>query len=137
MLQVWLYRTGENEMKTKSPRKQRKAIYTMPLHMRNRKMTARLSPDLASEYEMRNLPVREGDTVLVATGSFKDTEGKVIEVDRKNFRVYIKEVAIEKADGSEYNFPIAVSRVMITKLEKDKWRDKAIARKTEMPEEEE
>ena len=98
-------------------------------------MAARLSPDLASEYEMRNLPVREGDTVLVVTGSFKDTEGKVIEVDRKRFRVLIKEVAIEKADGSEYNFPIAISRVMITKLEKDKWRDKIIARKEEMLEE--
>ena len=122
-------------MKTKSPRKQRKAIYTMPLHMRSKKMAARLSPDLASEYEMRNLPVREGDTVLVVTGSFKDTEGKVIEVDRKRFRVLIKEVAIEKADGSEYNFPIAISRVMITKLEKDKWRDKIIARKEEMLEE--
>lgn len=123
------------KMKTKSPRKQRKALYTMPPHLRKRKMVARLSPDLASDYEMRNLPVREGDTVLVVTGSFKDTEGKIIRVDRKNFRVYIKEVAIEKADGSEYNFPIAVSRVMITKLEKDKWRDKIIARKTEMLEE--
>lgn len=108
----------------------------MPPHLRKKKMGARLSPDLASEHEIRNLPVREGDTVMVITGSFKDTEGKVIRVDRKNFRVYIKEVAIEKAEGSEYNFPIAISRVMITKLEKDKWRDKIIARKTEILEEE-
>ncbi|MHA1410315.1 MAG: 50S ribosomal protein L24, partial [Candidatus Odinarchaeia archaeon] len=59
----------------------------------------------------------------------KDTEGKVLKINRKNYTLTVKELIIDKADGSEYNVPIHYSNVMLVKLEKDKWRKKIIERK--------
>ncbi|MHA1754778.1 MAG: 50S ribosomal protein L24 [Candidatus Odinarchaeia archaeon] len=116
-------------MKTKKPSKQRKAWYNQPLHRRAKTMSIKLIPDLAEELGVKRLPVRKRDTVVVISGGFKDTEGEVTEVDRKNYTLRIKEIAIEKADGAEYNVPIHYSNVMLVKLAKDKWREKIIERK--------
>ncbi|MHA1348321.1 MAG: 50S ribosomal protein L24 [Candidatus Odinarchaeia archaeon] len=117
-------------MKSKNPRKQRKWLYNAPLHRRGKIMCVPLSKDLAEEIGVKSLPVRKGDTVLVTSGEFKGTEGKIVSIDRKNYRLVIKEIVVEKADGTEYNMPISYSNVVITKLEKDKWRDKIIERKS-------
>jgi large subunit ribosomal protein L24 len=115
--------------KTKKPGKQRKSLFKAPYHMRNKIMSVKLIPDLAVEYGCKRLPVRKGDNVVVISGEFKDTEGKVLKINRKDYTLTVKELVVEKADGSEFNVPIHYSNVMIVKLEKDKWRDKIIERR--------
>jgi len=93
-------------------------------------MTAPLSDELRGKYGIKRLPVRKGDVVRVMRGNFRGVEGEVIKVDLKRYRLYIKNVTIQKADGSAAFYPIHPSKVMIVKLdESDEWRRKIIERK--------
>ena len=112
------------------PRKQRKALYTMPHHLRHKLLSAPLSKELRAKYGFRSLPVRVGDRVRVMRGDFKGIEGKVIRVDRERGRVYIDTVTRPKVDGTPVNVPIHASKVVIVELDlSDKWRKKVIERK--------
>ena len=118
------------------PRKQRKALYTMPHHLRHKLLTAPLSRELREKYGFRNLPVRTGDRVRVMRGDYKGIEGKVIRVDRGRGRVYIDTVTRKKVDGSTVNVPIHASKVMIVELDlSDRWRKRIIERKMRAREE--
>ncbi len=117
-------------MVTRKPSKQRKRLYTMPWHQRHKLLAARLAPELAEKYGIRNLPVHKGDTVLVCRGAFRDSEGAVLKVDMKSVRLHIENITIDKVDGSAVPFPIPPSNVLITKLAKiDKTRQAIIDRK--------
>ena len=112
------------------PRKQRKALYTMPRHLRHKLLSAPLSDELREKYGFRSLSIRVGDRVRVMRGDLKGAEGKVIRVDRERGRVYIDTVTRTKADGTPVNIPIHASKVMIVELDlSDKWRKKIIERK--------
>ena len=71
-------------MVSKQPRKQRKARYNAPLHIRQKFMGARLSESLSKEYGTRSAPVIAGDTVKVMRGDFKGTEGNRQKRSMKN-----------------------------------------------------
>lgn len=117
-------------MVTRKPSKQRKRLYTKPWHQRHKLLTARLAPELAEKYGIRNLPVHKGDTVLVCRGAFRDSEGTVLKVDMKTVRIHIENITIDKVDGSAVPIPIPPSNVLITKLAKiDKTRQAIIDRK--------
>lgn len=116
-------------MISKKPSKQRKILFTLPHHRRVKLMEAMLSKDLAEDLGVKKLPIRKGDNVIVISGEFKGSEGAITKVDRKNYTIQVKELSIEKADGAEYNVPIHYSNVVITKIEKDKWRSKIIERR--------
>ncbi|KAJ1839369.1 60S ribosomal protein L26A, partial [Coemansia sp. RSA 486] len=58
-------------------RKSRKAHFTAPSHIRRRLMSSSLSKDLRKKYEVRAIPVRKGDEVIVTRGQYKGREGKV------------------------------------------------------------
>ena len=114
-------------MVSKQPRKQRKARYNAPLHIRQKFMGARLSEELSKEYGTRSAAVIKGDTVKVMRGDFKGTEGKVQEVFLKDCKISVDGVISTKVDGTEVQRPIYPSNVMITKLElKDERRAKSI-----------
>lgn len=109
------------------PRKQRKRLYTDPAHLRRRRLSARLSPDLCETYKTRSLPVRRGDTVTVMRGDYAGMEGKVERVDLKRYRIFVEGLTREKTDGSTYLFPLHPSKVRITRLDMgDKWRKDAL-----------
>jgi len=115
--------------KSKQPRKQRKARYNAPLHIRHKFMSALLSEELRDKYEKRSFPVRKGDTVKVMRGDDKGKEGKVRSVDLKRERITVEGVVVARSDLSEVPRPIHPSNVMITKLElKDKQRESALMR---------
>ena len=123
-------------MKSKSPRKQRKAIYTAPLHRRGKSMVAQLSRELRDKYGVRNLPVRKEDEVLVRDGMFSGIQGKVSGIDHREYTVTIDGVTAEKTSGQSYFVPIKPSHITIVKLKMDTWRDKILKRKgAEMKEE--
>jgi large subunit ribosomal protein L24 len=107
------------------PNKQRKARANAPLHKRKRMVAAHLSSALMSEYNVRSLPVRKGDTVKVLRGAkdFKASEAKVASVDLKSCKIIIENVTIPKADGTQKPKPVDPSDVMLTKLDlSDPWR---------------
>ncbi len=116
--------------KSKQPRKQRKVLYTAPKHVRYKVMSAHLSKDLREKYGIRSLPIRKGDVVKVMRGKYRGHEGKVVEVDRSRYYIYVEGVTIKKADGTTVLRPIHPSKVMIVKLDlSDKWRLKILERK--------
>ncbi|MFX1514647.1 MAG: 50S ribosomal protein L24 [Promethearchaeota archaeon] len=120
--------------------KQRALAKKIPLHLKHHKFHARLSDDLRIKYNVKSLAVRRNDTVRIISGIHKGTEGRVNGV--KDYKLYIDGVSHEKADGSDTNFPIDPSNVIIVRLARlDSHRKRVIQRKAgkeiEFPEEEE
>ena len=106
-------------------RKQRKARANAPLHRKHRMVSAHLDSALVSEYNVRSLPIRKGDTVKLIRGEqdMKKTEAKVAEVDLKECKIIIENVTVPKADGTQKPRPVDPSDVVITKLDlTDPWR---------------
>jgi large subunit ribosomal protein L24 len=120
------------KIQSKQPRKQRKALYNYKNHHRSNLLTTRVADFVREEYGIKSLPIRVGDNVRVVKGEFKDFEGEVTEV-AKDLRVEIKEVTFDKADGTQFHPTIHISKLIITKLGKEKkldpWRAKIIDRK--------
>ena len=117
-------------MKTTKPTKQRKRLYQAPLNDRYRRFSAPLSSKLKDSHGTSSVPVRKGDTVMVMRGDRKGSEGKVTQIDRKNYRIFIEGATREKVDGTSIPVPIHPSKVMITRLNlDDKWRKKIMERK--------
>jgi large subunit ribosomal protein L24 len=123
--------------KTKSRRKQRKRYYNLPNHQKNKLFTAKIHDDLVPEYGIRRITIKNGDTVQVVRGEFKDMEGKVSKIDRQKSQLFIEGASIEKSSGTTFDIPIHPSNVVLTKIEtkKDKWRKKIMERKAQIFEE--
>ena len=117
-------------MKTTKPTKQRKRMYQAPVTDRYRRFSAPLSSKLQDSHGTSSVPVRKGDTVMIMRGDRKGSEGKVNQIDRKNYRIFVDGATREKVDGTTIPVPIHPSKVMITRLNlDDKWRKKAMERK--------
>jgi large subunit ribosomal protein L24 len=117
-------------MKTIKPTKQRKRMYQAPATERYRRFSAPLSSKLKESQGTNSVQVRKGDTVMIMRGDRKGSEGKVTQIDRKNFRIFVDGANREKVDGTTIPVPIHPSKVMITRLNlDDKWRKKAMGRK--------
>ena len=122
-------------MKTVKPRKQRRNLFQAPHHQRYKRFSAPLSGDLKKAHNTNALPVRRGDSVRIMRGDRKGFEGKVVSVDRTNYRVFVEGVTREKVDGSTVLVPIHPSKVMITGLNlEDKWRREILERKSKKAE---
>ncbi len=108
---------------SEKPRKQRKRRENAPKHKKRKMMSSRLSEDLRDKYETNSLPVIEGDEVEVMRGGFKGHVDKVLEVDRRNEKVFVEDVTVEKADESKQPFGIHPSNLKIIDLNlSDPWR---------------
>jgi len=106
-------------------KKQRKARAEAPLHKKKRMVAAHLDSALMSEYNVRSLPVKKGDTVKIVRGAkdFKASEAKVASVDLKECKIIIENITIPKADGTQKPKPVDPSNVLLTKLDlSDPWR---------------
>ncbi|KTW28856.1 ribosomal protein L24 [Pneumocystis carinii B80] len=114
---------------TSSRRKQRKAHFTAPSSKRRIIMSSPLSKELRDKYKVKALPIRINDDVLITRGSHKGREGKVTQVYRKKYVIYIERVVKEKANGATVPIGINTSKVVITKLKMDKDRERLISRK--------
>lgn len=117
-------------MKTTKPDKQRKRLYLAPLNERYRRFSAPLSSKLKESHGTNSVPVRKGDTVMIMKGDRKGFEGKVTQINRKKYRIFVEGANREKVDGTTIPVPIHPSKVMITRLNlDDKWRKKILERK--------
>ena len=125
-------------VKSRKPGKQRKAQANAPLHVKRKRIRARLQLDKPDERiaGLRSVTVRVGDTVRVVRGDFSHggkrvggkrnadpLTGKVINVDSKNGRIFVEGATTTKSDNREEAVPVHASNVVVTKLdETDKLR---------------
>jgi ribosomal protein uL24 len=118
---------------SKKPGKQRKMLYNYKNHQRSKLLSTRVADFLRDEYGIKRLPLRVNDQVRITRGEFKAFEGTVLEIT-KDQRAKIKEAQFEKTDGTNFNPPIHISNLVITKLAEEKkmdpWRAKIIDRKS-------
>jgi large subunit ribosomal protein L26e len=112
---------------TSSRRKQRRAHFSAPSHIRYRIMSATLSKTLRTKYGVRALPIRKDDEVVVMRGTRKGSKGKVVQVHRKKWAIHIDKLTKNKANGAPYQIPIHPSNVAITKVKEAKDRMARIA----------
>ncbi|MFW9918381.1 MAG: 50S ribosomal protein L24 [Candidatus Thorarchaeota archaeon] len=114
----------------KSPRKQRNLIHKSPIHSHKKMLKCRLDEFLREEYSMRSLVPKQGDLVRIMRGQFRDTEGKIVQVDYSKIRVYVDSATTTKSDGKEAQIPLHPSNLMLVKLELDDERKQILERKT-------
>lgn len=96
-------------------------------------MSAPLSKELREKYNVRSMPIRKDDEVMVVRGFAKLREGKVTQVYRKKYVVHIDRITKEKHNGST-QVPVGIhpSNVVITKLKIDKDRKNLLERKNKL-----
>jgi len=114
---------------TCSRRKQRKAHFTAPSHVRRIIMSSPLAKDLRSKYNVKSVPIRKDDEVKIKRGSMKGREGKVTCVYRKKWVIHVDKITREKANQATVQIPIHPSNVEIVKLSLDNDRKALLARK--------
>ncbi|CAO3692353.1 unnamed protein product [Rhizopus microsporus] len=112
-----------------SRRKSRKAHFTATSDVRCKIMSSPLSKELREKYNVRSIPVRKDDTVMVVRGTYKGREGKVVQVYRKKWVIHIDRVTREKVNGATVPIGISASKVVITNLKLDKSRNAILERK--------
>ncbi len=116
-------------IESEQPRKQRKARYQAPLHVKTKYLNAPLSATLQEKYKKKTLRVVKGDTVKVTRGDFVGDEGLVDAVDTKKSKIVVHGVSSTKADGTEVPRGIDASNVQVTKLNlADKRREAKLGR---------
>ncbi|CAA7406914.1 unnamed protein product [Spirodela intermedia] len=89
-----------------------------PSSVRRVLLSAPLSSDLRTKYNVRSMPVRKDNEVQVVRGTYKGREGKVVQ-----------RITREKVNGSTVNVGINPSKVVVTKLKLDKDRKALLDRK--------
>ncbi|KAI5959559.1 RPL26A [Candida pseudojiufengensis] len=109
--------------------KSRKAHFSSSSVERRAIMSAPLSKDLKTKYNIKSLPIRQNDEVLIVRGSKKGSEGKVNSVYRLKFSIQLDKLQKEKSNGASVPININPSKVVITKLHLDKDRKALIERK--------
>ncbi|XP_063699677.1 large ribosomal subunit protein uL24 [Culicoides brevitarsis] len=119
-----------NRSVSSSSRKSRKRHFEAPSHVRRKFMSAPLSKELRQKYNVRSMPIRRDDEVQVVRGHYKGNQvGKVVQVYRKKFVVYIERIQREKANGTNVYVGIHPSKCLIVKLKMDKDRKKILDRR--------
>merc|ERR1712196_27867 len=112
-----------------SRRKSRKAHFSAGSSERRIIMSAPLSSELRTKYNVRSMPVRKDDEVSVVRGTYKGREGKIIQCYRKKWVIHIERITREKASGQTVQVGIHPSKVVINKLRLDKDRKALLERK--------
>ena len=116
--------------KSSKPRKQRKFLYTAPLHLRREILSTHLSKELREKYKRRALTLRKGDEIQIMRGKFKGKTGKVARVNYKKYRVYVEGITRKRTVGTEAQVSLHPSKLKIVNLNlDDKMRQKILERK--------
>ncbi|VDI01217.1 Hypothetical predicted protein, partial [Mytilus galloprovincialis] len=112
-----------NKMVSSSRRKNRKRHFNAPSHVRRKIMSSALSKDLRQKYNVRSVPIRKDDEVQVVRGHYKGQQvGKVVQVYRKKFVIYIERIQREKANGASVHVGIDPSKELLLQLKLSKYR---------------
>ena len=99
------------------PRKERKALYNAPVHVRRARIAAHLDEPLLLKYNTRSTTVRKGDTVRIMRGEYAGPTGKILEVNTRTGKVTVDGVTVSKAKATQVARPLDPSNLVITKLD--------------------
>ncbi|OQO09363.1 hypothetical protein B0A48_04761 [Cryoendolithus antarcticus] len=127
-----------------SRRKSRKAHFQAPSSVRRVIMSAPLSKEKSTtsalppnpiplnsqltQQQVRSIPLRKDDEVIIKRGSNKGREGKIVACYRLKYVIHIERVTREKSNGQSVPIGIAPSKVEVTKLKIDKDRESILER---------
>eukprot|EP00691_Histiona_aroides_P000570 EC849836.1.p2 GENE.EC849836.1~~EC849836.1.p2 ORF type:complete len:169 (+),score=54.84 EC849836.1:29-508(+) len=114
-----------------SRRKSRKAHFGAPSSVRRHLMSASLSKVLRGKHNVRSVPIRKDDEVLIERGHNKKQSGKVTTVYRKKFVIHVERLTRDKKNGQTVNIPVHPSNVVIAKLKMDKDRKSLLERRAQ------
>ena len=99
------------------PRKERKALYNAPVHVRRAKIASHLDEPLLLKYNTRSATLRVGDTVRVMRGEYAGTTGKVLSVNSRTGKVTVDGVTVSKAKATQVARALDPSNLVITRLD--------------------
>lgn len=116
---------------TSSRRKNRLAHFNAPSHLRYTILSASLSKELREKHRVRSMPIRRDDEVMIVRGNSKGTKGKVSQVYRKRWCIYIEKLVKNKVNGATIRIPIHPSNVIIQKLKLTPDREALMKRKAD------
>jgi large subunit ribosomal protein L24 len=117
---------------SKQPRKQRKYLYNLPLHLKQKLFGATLDKVLRKKLGIRNTEVKKGDEAKIMRGKLKGKMGKVDGIDRRKLRVSIEGLNVTKKDGNKVKVWFHPSNLKLIKVdEEDKKRFKRIKKQEE------
>uniref|UniRef100_A0A4X2KR99 Uncharacterized protein n=1 Tax=Vombatus ursinus TaxID=29139 RepID=A0A4X2KR99_VOMUR len=104
--------------------------FTAPLHIRRKIVSSPFSKELRQKHNVCSMPIQKDNKVQVVHGHYKGQQiGKVVQVYRKKYIIYIERVQHEKANGTTVHVGIHPSKVVIIRLKLDKDRKKILERK--------
>lgn len=83
---------------------------------------------LTYQLQVRAIPIRKDDEVLITRGTNKGREGKVTSVYRLKYVIHVERVTRDKTNGQSVPIGIAPSKVVVTKLKLDKDRENILER---------
>lgn len=125
-------------VKSSKPGKQRKAQYNAPIHVKRKRVRARLQLDKpdARLAGVRTVTIRVGDTVRVIRGDLAHggkrvggkrkgdpTTGKVLNINSDGGRIFVEGATATTSDNKEEALSVHASNVVVVKLdETDKLR---------------
>ncbi|KAL9061294.1 MAG: hypothetical protein Q9162_000168 [Coniocarpon cinnabarinum] len=112
-----------------SRRKSRKEYFTAPSSRRRVIMSAPLSKELRDKHNVKSIPLRKDDEVVIMRGSNKGREGKITACYRLKYVIHIERLTREKSNGQSVPIGVAPSKVQVTKLKLDKDRENILERK--------
>ncbi|MEK6843704.1 MAG: 50S ribosomal protein L24 [Candidatus Micrarchaeota archaeon] len=98
---------------TVQPRKRRKALYNAKIHEVRALLNIHLSKELRKKYKKRALLAKKGDKVKILRGEFKKREGKIVDVDYKEAKIWVEGIIYKKQGGKEKQFPIQPSNCIL------------------------
>lgn len=84
--------------------------------------------NLTYQTQVRAIPIRKDDEVLITRGTNKGREGKVTSVYRLKYVIHVERVTRDKTNGQSVPIGIAPSKVVVTKLKLDKDRENILER---------
>ena len=128
----YVYCTQYNKAVSSNVSKLRKAHFTAPSSERRIIMSAPLSKELQTKYNVASIPVRKGDTVRVVRGNKSKKNGKdlkVIGVYRKKYCIHLEGLTTDKNNGTSVQVPIHTSNVVVTDLYMNGSRQSILNRK--------
>ena len=101
------------------PRKQRKYIYNLPLHLAKKRLRSILAKDLRKKHKIRNILLKQGDKVKIMRGDNKGKIGKVTKISYVRNFIHIENIEHIKKDGNKVPLKLKASNLMVLELNLD------------------
>ncbi|MFB6213543.1 MAG: 50S ribosomal protein L24 [Candidatus Nanohaloarchaea archaeon] len=98
------------------PSKQRKYRDNAPQHVKDKLLSANVSPELREELGTRSISLRTGDRVEVMRGDDSGVSGIVSNIDRDSEKVYVDGIEHEKVDGTMREKALRPSNLQVQAL---------------------